>query len=108
MSYYLDRCERDPSYRERKVKQAKSWLSANKPKRRLIEDRYHKRDPLRYKAKQAVAQKVYREQWPAAAELFCAICGSKADHYHHHFGYEQQHWYDVIPICVPCHKKVHS
>jgi hypothetical protein len=47
---------------------------------------------------------------PNPNDLYCAICGHKGDdkrhEYHHHMGYEAEHHYDVLPVCVNCHKNI--
>jgi hypothetical protein len=105
--YSKKRYATDAEYRERQKLQCKT-----NPNRPAIETRSKQKakrlDPLRFKAKDAVHNEVKRKRWPAASELFCATCGNKADHYHHYFGYEQQHWYDVIPLCKACHRATHQ
>jgi hypothetical protein len=44
---------------------------------------------------------------PAASTLPCAECGGKANQYHHHLGYEREHREHVLPVCGPCHRKLH-
>ena len=44
---------------------------------------------------------------PPARDLPCAHCGSQAAQYHHHLGYEREHWLDVIPLCQDCHDAEH-
>lgn len=36
----------------------------------------------------------------------CSNCGDAAAIYFHHLGYERKHWFDVIPLCGPCRKKI--
>lgn len=44
---------------------------------------------------------------PRAKTLMCADCGNPADEYHHHAGYEEEHWLDVVPLCRECHLARH-
>ena len=37
--------------------------------------------------------------------FYKCICGKQAEQYHHHKGYEPEHWLDVIPVCKKCHYK---
>lgn len=37
----------------------------------------------------------------------CADCGKPAKHYHHE-SYAKEHWYDVIPLCITCHRARHG
>ena len=78
------------------------------PERPIYQARYDakRRGLPQRKAKDAIHAKVRKGELPAASTLFCSVCTAPASHYHHHFGYEQQHWYDVIPVCVSCHAKL--
>ena len=38
----------------------------------------------------------------------CQDCGAKAQHYHHHLGYEPEHLEDVVPLCRACHHARHG
>ena len=35
--------------------------------------------------------------------LLCCRCSENAVEYHHHLGYEPDHWLDVVPVCKKCH-----
>lgn len=41
-----------------------------------------------------------------AREFKCDNCGQKAREYHHYLGYEREHWLDVIPLCIKCHREI--
>ena len=58
------------------------------------------------RANNAVSYRIHLGEWPKASELLCSVCGKPADDYHHHLGYEQQHWYDVVPVCRSCHVRI--
>jgi hypothetical protein len=60
------------------------------------------------KARRAISQDIHRKRLPSAKTLTCVNCGAQAEHYHHHLGYEQEHWHHVIPLCLNCHKNVHK
>ncbi|GAG26296.1 unnamed protein product, partial [marine sediment metagenome] len=30
----------------------------------------------------------------------------QAEQYHHPNGYEPEHWFNIIPICIKCHNKL--
>ena len=36
----------------------------------------------------------------------CAVCGEKADRWHHH-AYDPQFWLDVAAVCNTCHHSIH-
>ena len=42
---------------------------------------------------------------PQASSCQCVECGRAAHDYHHHLGYEPEHWLDVIPLCRVCHQR---
>ena len=54
-------------------------------------------------ANQKVRQAVVMGQLPKIKTLTCVDCGAQAAHYHHHNGYEPEHWLDVVPLCRTCH-----
>lgn len=39
--------------------------------------------------------------------LQCHYCPNQAQEYHHHKGYEKEHWLDVLPACRKCHDIKH-
>jgi len=53
-------------------------------------------------ARRAVELAIGKGQLPRPDSLQCA-CGELAEEYHHHKGYEPEHWLDVVPLCVKCH-----
>ena len=72
----------------------------NSPERRLPGN------PNR-QAKQAVASAVKRGAMPKASTLACRDCGGNAKEYHHE-SYTPDKWYDVVALCVPCHRRRHG
>lgn len=95
--------ERNPD----KVKQHKENDRKRNPQsqeRRL--QRHREKHPLRAKAREAVTYAVRIGKLPRVWTLKCAHCGNPAQQYHHHYGYEPEHWLDVIPLCKPCHWKI--
>jgi len=69
---------------------------------------YKKKYPEKRKASEAVNRAVYSNKIPRASSLICAICNTKqAKHYHHHKGYDEGNWLDVIPVCIQCHNNIH-
>ena len=67
--------------------------------------KYCKYNPEKRQAKNAVAYAVRSGKLPPAKTLQC-FCGNQAKHYHHHKGYATEHWLDVIPVCVKCHRNL--
>ena len=44
----------------------------------------------------------------AVATLDCVDCGNQAHDYHHHNGYDESRWLDIVPLCRPCHNVRHA
>lgn len=63
--------------------------------------------PMRL-AHKAVTLAIYHKTLPKASECACTHCEKTAGDYHHHNGYDEQHWLDVIPLCKSCHRLAHS
>lgn len=59
------------------------------------------------RARRTVTKAVHDGELRPASAFDCAHCGRGARDYHHHKGYEPEHWLDVIPLCKPCHQEVH-
>lgn len=58
-------------------------------------------------ARYLVNKAISRGDLPRPISLPCSECGQSAKEYHHHLGYEPEHYMDVIPVCVLCHAKLH-
>ena len=69
--------------------------------------RYQKRNPDKRRAHQKVNNVIQVGRLPRPNILQCYYCPEKAEQYHHHLGYKPEHWLDVIPVCIDCHKKIH-
>ena len=68
--------------------------------------RYGKNNPEKKKARCKISDAIRAGKLLPAYHYWCA-CGKQAEQYHHHLGYEPEHQFDVIPVCVKCHKSVH-
>lgn len=64
--------------------------------------RYRIGHPERINARKAVNEAIKVGKLPRPDSLQCS-CGEQAEAYHHHKGYEQEHWLDVVPVCILCH-----
>ncbi len=82
------------------IQQTRMYQKTNKFK--LVIQRYHEKHPDRYEARKAANHAVESGQLPRIRTQTCS-CGHQAQHYHHHKGYAEEHWLDVIPICIKCH-----
>ena len=64
-------------------------------------------NPKHNKANRVVQNAVRYDLLPNINTLQCS-CGHKAEHYHHWYGYEPEHWFDIIAVCYGCHLKYHN
>lgn len=98
------------------------WARENTDKCREINERhkrnhpeqfsaYHERycanNPDKRNAKNAVMHAVAKGTLPRVTARLCVVCGEQAKNYHH-WSYAPEHWLDVIPVCVRCHKMIHT
>jgi hypothetical protein len=72
-------------------------------------EKYKNKYPEKIKAGRAISHAIQANKIPKARDLICHICGERqAEHYHHHKGYEERYWLDVIPVCIQCHNNIHN
>lgn len=111
-----ERKEYDKQYyqdnKDKIKEQAKEW-GENHPERykelHLKSSRKHQEKyPLKRKAQSCIHSVVSDGKIPPAKDLICKECGNSAKEYHHHLGYEREHWMDVIPLCKKCHRDRHN
>lgn len=62
--------------------------------------------PERYKARNKVNNAIGKKKMRPAKDFQCTHCSAPATEYHHHKGYEEIYWLDVVPVCRACHAKV--
>jgi len=65
----------------------------------------YQREEMKRKAAYTLNNAVRLGKFPPAKTFSCEECGADAQHYHHHNGYEPEHWFDVVPLCTKCHGK---
>jgi len=70
--------------------------------------RYCTQHPELQKAWATVNIAVRAGKMPRPDTLQCSYSNHPATQYHHHKGYEKEHWLDVLPTCAKCHKKLHK
>ena len=58
------------------------------------------------RASSAVSNATASGKLPRANALSCQECGDPAEQYHHP-SYESNKWLDVVPLCRPCHARLH-
>jgi hypothetical protein len=66
--------------------------------------RYRARNKKKYAARTAVMHAVESGDLPKVSTQTCK-CGQQAASHHHHLGYEECNWLEVIPLCQDCHSK---
>lgn len=93
-------------FQTEKGKNARKRASKSE-KTKIREKNYHLQYPERLKAKSAVNHAIEARQLQHTNNFQCS-CGKQAQQYHHHKGYAPEHWLDVIPVCVKCHRKYHK
>ncbi|GEM_PF-1803579 len=75
---------------------------------RKAEAKRNARNPNYPKAKHAVNHTITAGKLPRANTRRCYYCPEQAEQYHHWLGYEPEHWLDVVPVCVECHRNIHK
>lgn len=77
---------------------------------KICHNRYAKRytihHPEQTKAHDAVNNAIRDGRLPQLNSLQCHYCPAQAKQYHHHKGYEPEHYLDVIPVCIKCHNEI--
>lgn len=101
-------------YPEKTILRGRKYRRENKEKireyRRSIKDKVKKynhkwsnKNKLKKQAQSVINELVRHNKKPRANQCKCAFCENQAIEYHHHKGYEKEHWYDVVPVCHTCH-----
>lgn len=93
---------------ERVTELRREWNSANPEKVAKMKRVYQIRNPQKYAARKAVTYATQSGKMPPAKDLDCTECGGQAQEYHHHKGYDDEHWLDVIPVCKKCHVELEN
>jgi len=90
--------------------QKSSRLSMQRPeaKLRAIKKAQHDRKlhPEKHAARNAIGHAITRGDMEPAKSFTCSNCERQANQYHH-WSYEEEHWFDVTPLCGRCHYAVH-
>lgn len=69
---------------------------------------YNSRNPAKRKAHDKVNGEIRSGRLEKPTTFKCVYCDSQAEQYHHHNGYDENHWFDIIPVCKICHIKIHK
>jgi hypothetical protein len=81
------------------------WADPEKARARVRDQRLH--NPNRGRAHATVQRAIKAGKMHPAHSVACASCGGPAEVYHHHKGYDREHWLTVVPLCALCHGKEH-
>jgi hypothetical protein len=101
IKHSLDRINVNGNYEKLNCRWATIIEQANNKQRpKLTEVEKHIHDLARRAVRYAVAS----GRMNRAATFICVSCGNQAREWHHYLGYHRDHWLDVIPLCVPCHR----
>ncbi len=82
------------------------YRAANPEKLATYAARYAATNSDRIRAIGAVRNAIQSRKLKPVMECQCVDCGGRARHYHHE-SYEPENRLDVVPLCVPCHKRRH-
>lgn len=94
--------------RREKINEAnRRYRAANRDKIEAYVSDRERTHPLAVQAKNKVNNAINEGKMPSVKTRSCADCGGQGQHYHHE-SYEPEHWLDVVPLCVSCHKKRHA
>lgn len=96
---------KDPEWKRERQRKAKEWNAS--PVGRMCHRNYRDKHKERDKAHTAVSVAVLAGKIPKVTSLKCESCGKRANQYHHHNGYSEEHWLDVMPLCRACHNAAH-
>jgi len=97
-----ERSENGKAARSRYQKSERGKIASIKS---VKEYRKTKRD--RYQAHYAITNAVRYGKLRRASDFTCSKCPNQASEWHHHEGYEPEHFLDVVPVCTACHNKIH-
>lgn len=78
----------------------RKYKRSNKGK--IAARRYINTHTTQCKARRKILIAVICGKLPHINSLQCS-CGNQAEHYHHP-SYAPEHWFDIIPVCIPCHR----
>ena len=89
---------------------AQKYRQSEVGKKKQLESikRIQKKHPRFINALTAIAHAIKANKIPKASSLICHFCLKPAQHYHHPFGYDLEHQFNIIPVCAKCHKQQHK
>lgn len=66
---------------------------------------YQLANPEKVRTRSALSYAVKTGKLPKPNTFQCVFCPEQAQQYHHHNGYAPKHRFDVVPVCLKCHKE---
>ena len=108
--YYLSEKGKAAARKYSRTKKGKetSYRGNHSEAGKRARDSYYQRHKKDHKAHGAVGRAVEAGILPHISTQRCKDCETAAIDYHHHLGYEKEHWLDVIPLCRKCHQLQHE
>lgn len=89
----------------RQRKYAQRYRQSEKGK--IAQRNFRIRHPECIKAGNAISNAIRDGKLTRSDTLQCNYCSNLAEQYHHHKGYKNKYWLDVVPVCKKCHTKIH-
>ena len=92
---------------EKRRKINRASYAKHRKKRLSYSAEYKARNPLKAKAQWQVYWAI--KKGVLLRPPICSECGLKRTiQAHHHKGYKEESWLDVIWLCIPCHRQSHK
>ncbi len=96
------------TYRKTDKYKTSAYEYRHSPQGLLASREVYKRNRIKKLSSACVRYKVKIGKMIHPKLLKCISCINQAQEYHHHNGYDKKHCYDVVPVCIVCHNKVHN
>ena len=74
--------------------------------RQRIIAKYNQQHPEKVEARKAIKYAIRHGNLNPPTDFICNQCPAQAKEWHHYLDYAPEHFLDVIPVCIPCHKKL--
>ena len=108
-SAYIVAYRQTPKGKEVHRKESAKYQQTEKGRRANAKRRATPEGKLKYEARMAVWQAIKDGEIPPAWTHACDNgCGHAAQEHHHHRGYGESAWLEVVPLCIPCHRAEHK
>lgn len=101
VAYQREHYARNPEH-QREAARAWKKRSGYRPKITYKPEKF--RGNPHHAARTAVSREVKKGAIPRISTQRCLDCGGQAQQYDHFLGHEKEHWLDIQPVCIRCHK----